>query len=43
MDVSEEQVKISMQAKITAPKSIEEDYPTTKVWENLKAETERTV
>lgn len=43
MDVREEQFKISMQAKITDPKSIEEGYPTTKVLENLKAETERTV
>lgn len=43
MDVRGQGFKISMEAKITDPKSIEDGYPTTKVLENLKAETERTV
>lgn len=43
VDVRQLQVKVSMEAKITVPKSIIEGYQTMKVLENLKAETERTV
>lgn len=42
-DVREQCFKISMEAKITDPKSIVRGNPTTEILENLKAETERAV